>query len=146
MSTKRQQWHLPSIWESSHITPIHGKGNKQMCTDYRPLSLLSCVGKVLEKCVQTHVFKYLNKQMWTNYRPLTFLSCVEKVREKCVQAHVFEYLNKQRCTDYRHRLLLSCVGKVLEKCVQVHVFENLSNNRLLTPFQSSSTPRDSSVY
>ena len=39
---------------------IKKKGNKEPCANYRPISLLSYVGKILEKCVQTHVFKFLN--------------------------------------------------------------------------------------
>ena len=36
------------------------KGNKEQCTNYRPISLLSCVGKTLEKYVHRHVSNYLN--------------------------------------------------------------------------------------
>ena len=32
------------------------KTDKTKCENYRPISLLSSVGKVLEKCVQKHVF------------------------------------------------------------------------------------------
>ena len=31
-----------------------------MCNNYRPISLLSCVGKVLDQCVHSRVLKYLN--------------------------------------------------------------------------------------
>ena len=34
--------------------------NKEQCTNYRPISLLSCVGKTLDKCVHRHVSNYLN--------------------------------------------------------------------------------------
>ena len=30
-----------------------------MCGNYRPISLLSCVGKVLEKCIQKRIFTFL---------------------------------------------------------------------------------------
>ena len=36
------------------------KGNKEQCTNYRPISLLNCVGKTLEKCVPRRVSNYLN--------------------------------------------------------------------------------------
>ena len=47
--------HFPCIWKTAHITPIHKKWNKETCTNHRPISLLSCVWKVLEKCVQTRL-------------------------------------------------------------------------------------------
>ena len=40
---------FPSILKTSHVTPVHKKGNKETCTNYRPVSLLIFVGKVLEK-------------------------------------------------------------------------------------------------
>ena len=50
---------FPSVWKTAHVTPIYKKGDKQSCGNYRPISLLSCIGKVLEKCVQQHVLTYL---------------------------------------------------------------------------------------
>ena len=50
---------FPACWKRAHVTPIFKKGNKQECGNYRPISLLSCIGKVLEKYVQSHVFSYL---------------------------------------------------------------------------------------
>ena len=50
---------FPTPWKISHITPIFKKGDTSKCTNYRPISLLSCVGKVLETLVQQHLLKYL---------------------------------------------------------------------------------------
>ena len=50
---------FPSGWKLAHVTPIHKKGDKHKCENYRPISLLSCIGKTLEKCVQQHILKYL---------------------------------------------------------------------------------------
>ena len=50
---------FPNIWKIAHVTPIHKKGDKNLCTNYRPISLLSCVGKIMEKCIQKHVFNFL---------------------------------------------------------------------------------------
>ena len=52
---------FPKLWKTAHVTPIHKKGDKSLCTNYRPISLLSCVGKVMEKCIQKHVFSYLKE-------------------------------------------------------------------------------------
>ena len=32
-----------------------------MCANYRPISLLSCVGKILEKCIKKHLTTFLNE-------------------------------------------------------------------------------------
>jgi hypothetical protein len=50
---------FPSLWKVAHVNPIHKKGPKQLCNNYRPISLLSCVGKLLERCVHRHVYDFL---------------------------------------------------------------------------------------
>ena len=51
---------LPTPWKLANVTPIYkNKGEKDSCGNYRPVSLLSCVSKIMEKCVQVHVFNYL---------------------------------------------------------------------------------------
>ena len=52
---------FPSQWKLAYITPIYKKGPKELCNNYRPVSLLSCVGKVFERCVYKHIFNYLNE-------------------------------------------------------------------------------------
>ena len=50
---------FPAIWKVSHVTPLHKKGPMRFCNNYRPISLLSCIGKVLEKCIHKHLYKFL---------------------------------------------------------------------------------------
>ena len=50
---------FPNIWQIAHVTPLHKKGPEKLCNNYRPISLLCCVGKVLERCVHSHVLNYL---------------------------------------------------------------------------------------
>ena len=47
---------FPNIWKIAHVSPLHKKGPE----NYRPISLLSCVGKVLERCVHSRVLNYWN--------------------------------------------------------------------------------------
>ena len=42
------------------MTPVYKKDDPSDCRNYRPISLLSTVGKVLEKIVHKHVFNFLN--------------------------------------------------------------------------------------
>ena len=50
---------FPNIWKIAHVTPLHKKGPENLCNNYRPISLLRCVGKVLERCVHSCVLNYL---------------------------------------------------------------------------------------
>ena len=34
---------FPNIWKIAHVTPLHKKGPKNLCNNYRPISLLSGV-------------------------------------------------------------------------------------------------------
>ena len=50
---------FPAIWKTAHVAPIHKKEEKHLVHNYRPISLLSCIGKVMEVCVQKHVLNFL---------------------------------------------------------------------------------------
>ena len=55
---------FPDDWKKATITPIYkGRGSKQMTTNYRPISLLSVLSKVLERLVFNHLYKHLNKYL-----------------------------------------------------------------------------------
>ena len=43
---------VPQQWQTSVIIPIHKKGDKKKCTNYRGISLLSLPGKVYAKCLE----------------------------------------------------------------------------------------------
>lgn len=47
---------IPSIWKSAFITPVHKKGPKTEITNYRPISKLCILSKVLEKIVFKQVY------------------------------------------------------------------------------------------
>ena len=66
---------FPRIWKTAHVTPIYkSKGDKSLCNNYRPISLLSCIGKVFERCVHGHVFHFLRTyDILRGIRNATFL-------------------------------------------------------------------------
>ncbi|MEW8247643.1 MAG: reverse transcriptase family protein, partial [Candidatus Thiodiazotropha endolucinida] len=51
---------VPILWKEANVTPVYKKDDPSDCRNYRPISLLSTVGKVLEKIVHKHVFNFLN--------------------------------------------------------------------------------------
>ena len=46
---------LPDDWKRANVTPVFKKGVKSEIPNYRPISLLSIVSKVCEKCVLNHL-------------------------------------------------------------------------------------------
>ena len=50
---------IPLIWKEANGTPIFKKEDSSAVSNYRPISLLSAVGKVLEKVVHKHLLNYV---------------------------------------------------------------------------------------
>ena len=50
------QSYLPEEWRIHKIVPIHKSGDKSSVRNYRPISLLCCVSKVLERIVFNRVY------------------------------------------------------------------------------------------
>ena len=50
---------LPSSWKTSNVCPIFKKDDPCLPSNYRPVSLLNSMEKVLEKLIFKHVFNYL---------------------------------------------------------------------------------------
>ena len=48
----------PELWKLANVTPIHKKGSKQLITNYRPVSLFTVCGKILERIILKHLCNY----------------------------------------------------------------------------------------
>ena len=54
-----QQSSLPHEWKIHCITPIFKSGDRTMVSNYRPISLLSIISKVLERIVYNNIIHFL---------------------------------------------------------------------------------------
>ena len=54
------QGHFPECWKTSSV-PIPKSANRSEATDYRPISLVSVVSKMLEHHFRQYVTKHLNE-------------------------------------------------------------------------------------
>ena len=62
---------FPDIWKLASVIPVFkNKGEKECISNYRPISLLSIPGKVMEKCI----FKYVYNFLRTNFLITNFQS------------------------------------------------------------------------
>ena len=51
---------FPEAWKEANVTPIYKKDDPSIVNNYRPISLLNIIGKVMERCVFKHVYNYLH--------------------------------------------------------------------------------------
>ena len=58
---KTQQW--PQDWKRSVFIPIPKKGNAKECSNYRTITLISHLGKVILKILQARLHQYVNREL-----------------------------------------------------------------------------------
>ena len=56
-----EQGKYPSAWKIANVIAIFKRGDNSLPSNYRPISLISCVGKVMERVVYKHVYNHLQK-------------------------------------------------------------------------------------
>ncbi len=52
---------IPSEWKTARVTPIFKKGDKCDFSNYRPISILPVVMKILEKAIHNQLYDYLTE-------------------------------------------------------------------------------------
>ena len=57
-----QEGTYPDVLKIAQIDPVHKKGDKEKCSNYHPISLLSPINKVFEKLIYSQLQKYLTKK------------------------------------------------------------------------------------
>jgi hypothetical protein len=52
---------FPTDWKLAHAIPLFKAGDKSFPSNYRPVSLLSCVSKILENIFFKYIFNHLHE-------------------------------------------------------------------------------------
>ena len=47
-------------WKKARVVPIYKSGNRQKCENYRPISILPIISKILERSIFNQIYKFLN--------------------------------------------------------------------------------------
>ena len=50
---------FPSEWKLANVTPVFKNDSPGILKNYRPISLISIIGKVMERCVYKHIYNFL---------------------------------------------------------------------------------------
>ena len=90
---------LPGSWKIANVCPVFKKGDRHLISNYRPVSLLSCVSKVMERCIYNHIYPIL--------RPLI-----------CSEQHGF---SSKRSTVTQLVQVQHRIGEVIDRSGQVDV-------------------------
>ena len=104
MNTSLNKGCVPSEWKSARITPLFKGGDLTNPMNYRPISVLCVLSKVLEKIVFKQIYEYLdaNNILISNqygFRPkhstsLTLLELTENIRKAIDTGHVVAVVTK----------------------------------------------------
>ena len=52
---------FPDVWKLGKVTPLHKKGDKEDANNYRPISVLCSLSKIIERHVHDSFYEYLNR-------------------------------------------------------------------------------------
>lgn len=56
-----EQGEIPQDWRDANVSPIFKKGNRDQAQNYRPVSLTSVVGKILESFIKNSIVEHLEQ-------------------------------------------------------------------------------------
>ncbi len=56
-----QQGKFPNDFKQAKVVPIHKGGDKDNCSNYRPISILSTCSKILEKLIHNQLYNYVQE-------------------------------------------------------------------------------------
>ena len=82
---------FPSVLKTSKIIPIYKKDSKFECSNYRPISLLSNIDKILERLMYNRLYNFLEKKISyfhsnfvfvRNTLPLMLIRPTDKIRHE----------------------------------------------------------------
>ena len=63
---------MPSMWKVANVIPCYKKGDKHVPSNYRPISLLSMLSKVMERLIYDAMWNHLDTHQLLSNRQFGF--------------------------------------------------------------------------
>lgn len=104
---------MPNEWKRANVLPIHKRDNKDICGNYRPVSLLPILSKILEKLVFKYVYNFLlDHNVFTPHQS-GFRPSDSTVNQLACLYHTFcEALDKKKDI----RIIFCDISKAFDRC------------------------------
>ena len=133
---------FPNILKTSSVLPLFKKGSKLICENYRPISLLSNISKLLEKLMYSRLYSFLNiynclSELQFGFRTKhstshALISITEKIREALDTGHFAcgIFIDLQKAFDtVDHDILVSKLEYYGARGVAKQWFSSYLHNR-----------------
>jgi len=65
---------FPSSFKETIVIPIYKNGERNKCSNYRPISLTLTISKLFEKCLKIRIFEFLDKHIFFHKNQFGFRS------------------------------------------------------------------------
>ena len=108
---------VPDKLKLAKVIPIYKSKDKELLNNYRPISLLPTISKIMEKLVHKRLYNFMHsqsvlypgqygfrnqikikskdKELLNNYRPISLLPTISKIMEKLVHKRLYNFMHSQ---------------------------------------------------
>lgn len=131
---------IPERWKIAYITPIHKTGSKKRIEHYRPISIISCFPKILERLIHNRIYPCLHNCLLEEQHG--FIKNRSTTTNLLIYSnYLFEGLDKRTqidaiYTDFRkafdkvdHRILLIKLAEIGIKGSLLNFFKSYLSDR-----------------
>ena len=114
----------PSVWKNANATPLYKKGDASLHNNYRPISILSAVSKVVEKAIFKHTFNFIRDNNLIHTLQSGFMPGHSTTHQLVHLYHVFSGAlgNKQK-----ERLVFGDISKAFARVGHAGVIHKVKN-------------------
>jgi hypothetical protein len=67
---------FPSEWKAARVIPLFKKGQRSLLDNYRPISILPVVSKLMERILYDQMFEYLNRENLLSKHQFGFIDLI----------------------------------------------------------------------
>ena len=104
---------VPQLWKEANVLPLYKKGDHSDINNYRPVSILPCASKILERIVFKNVFNYLRDDNLITPHQSGFMPGDGTINQLTYLYNVFaEALDKKK----KVQVVFCDISKAFDRC------------------------------